>query len=102
MNRVPYRLIKRMFWDGPCPTDQEWVALVEGRITEWRGYTRRAAMAKILERWSWQEIREYALDMVPELLEDETLAHVNIKPIRMKYERLGRFLYTKSIPSRMG
>ena len=92
LKTIPYRYIKRMFWDGPCPSLEEWRELIEGRRAEWNGCTRRAALAKILERWSWEEISDYARDLIPDLLEEETLARVNILPIRTKYERLGKFL----------
>ena len=97
MKAIPYRLVKRMFWDSPCPGADEWMSLVEGRTVEWNGYTRRSALARILERWSWEEISEYARELLPDLLEEETLARVNILPIRIKYERLGKFLYDRSL-----
>jgi len=75
----------------------EWISLIERRTAEWNGYTRRAALAKILERWSWEEISEYARELLPDLLEEETLARVNILPIRTKYERLAKFLYRQPL-----
>ena len=100
MNTVPYRLVRRMFWDGPIPTEAEFACLLEGRITEFRGVSRRNVFARMLERWSWEELWAYAGHLLPETLDEETFDLVSIAPIRTKYERLKRFLHgiTLSLP----
>ena len=95
---TPQRLIHRMFWDQEeRPTADELLELLDGRITDWKGLTRIAVLARMLERWSWEELRDYQTELLPELLSEETLAKVHIEPIRRKYERLGQFLFQGSL-----
>jgi hypothetical protein len=92
MKQPPERLIKRLFWDRQCPDIEEWCKLVGGTISEYQGMSRHALLARMLERWSWNELREYAIDVLPDLLSDQTLQLVSIEPIRSKYERLRQLL----------
>jgi hypothetical protein len=93
------KILQSIFWDyniNLLPLDK----IISKELDKIDEYDLRIIINRIFERLNWYEILEIlGLDLIKNLLENQTILNTKNRKLKEKYERLRRILFKEPLPA---